>query len=382
MTTATIFAKKDYVSRDGQVPLYLRITINRKTFPIALEKRIRPEHWDDAGRQATRQHPNAQKFNILLLRIQTRADEILLDHELSGRPVTFESFKKEFGGNSPYDYYDLVETYKRQMKGSCSDEYLEKVTHVTNKLREFAPVLEIGYIDYNFLKRYQHHLATVRNNGKNTIHSNMRIFRRILKEGVNLKLIKENPFENFRLEKAKVHKDVLTIDELQKYEDLLKEGSLLEHMRNALCYFLLAVYTGRRYQDLQHFYEWTFNENHIRVTAMKRIRNQDVRKVVIIYLNDRIRAISDEIRKCRYIAMRNAQANEFLGQLNNLVGVEKKIRFHSARHTFNYINKKLASDLSVRKELLGHDNINSTMIYEHVDEDLLKAAMLKWNAIG
>lgn len=380
MITAAIIAKKDYVGRDGQVPLYLRLTINRKIYPIALDKRVRLAQWDEAGRQVIRSHPNALKFNISLQRIQARADEILLDHELTGRVVTPESFKKEFDGQSPYDYYELVENYKEQ--GTFSQEYKDKVTFVTNKLKNFSPKLELGQIDYTFLKRYQHHLAAVRKNGKNTIHSNMRIFRRILNEACRLQLIKQNPFEHFRLEKVRVHKDVLTVEELLKYEKLLKAGGLLEHMRKTLCFFLLAVYTGRRYQDLQQFHTWSFLPTHVRITSMKRSRNQDERKVITIYLNDRIRNIVEDILKHKYKADRNSQANEFLKQLNALIGVEKEIRFHSARHTFNYINKKLASDLSVRKELLGHDSINSTMQYEHTDEDLLKAAMLKWDGIG
>ncbi len=380
--SALIFAKKDYIGRDGCVPLYLRVTINGKPQnPISLDKRVSLEHWDHGSRSANRKHPNAIKFNVTLQRIQARADEILLDHELSGRPVTMESFRNEFSGQSAYDYYDLVNRYQSMLQGTCTEEYLKKVTFVTNKLRDFAPVLQLQNIDYNFLKRYAQHLATVRKNGKNTIHSNMRIFRRVLKEGIRQKLIKENPFDNFPLEKVKVQKEVLNLAELKRYEELL-QGDLVYYLRKTLCWFLLAVYTGRRYQDIQTFYDWSFSENHIRITAMKRIRNRDERKVVIIYLNDRIRAIVQEIREQRYMPLTNTQANKFLKQLNDLVGVEKKIRFHEARHTFNYINKTLASDLSVRRELLGHDNINSTMIYEHTDQEILRDAMLKWNAIG
>lgn len=379
--SALIFAKKDYVGRDGRVPLYLRLTINKRPQnPIPLDKRVDPRYWDDAHREAKPGFDNYQKLNVLLHRIQARADEIILDHELTGRPLSLESFKKELAGLSPYDYYDLVTAYCKNLRGSCSYEYIEKVGHVTNKLRDFSPVLDLQQIDYNFLKRYRHYLATVRGNGKNTIHSNMRIIRRILKDALRQKLIKENPFDNFPLEKVKVQKEVLDLQELKRYEDIL-HGELLPYLRKTLCWFLLAVYTGRRYQDIQKFYEWEFFDDHARIVQMKRTNNRDERKVTTLYLNNRIRAIVEDIRRNKYLPLSNTQANKFLKQLNDIIGVTKKIRFHSARHTFSYINKKLTSDLSVRKELLGHDSINSTMIYDHPDEELQIAAMKKWDAI-
>ena len=54
MNTVTIFAKKDYVSRDGTIPIYIRLTMNRKVHPpIYLEKRVTPAMWDDRRHQAS-----------------------------------------------------------------------------------------------------------------------------------------------------------------------------------------------------------------------------------------------------------------------------------------------------------------------------------------
>lgn len=380
MASAYIFAKKDYVGQDGLVPLYLRLTTGRKFYNINIQKRVLLAHWDDARRQAGPKHPNCNKLNRVLQQIQTRADEIILDHELSGRPITVDSFRKELGGHSPYNFYEVARRYIRQHQGVSSRAYVDKVEYVIGKLKLFRPTLELHEMNYAFLKDYQHWLATVRKNGKNTIHSNMRIIRRIYKEAVKEKLIRDNPFDHFKLERVKTQREVLTVDEIKTLEQLLQYG-LPYYLRKTLCWFLLALYTGRRYGDLVEFRNWKFYTDFIRIEQMKRVKGRDDRKIIMIYLNDKIRKILDDIRTNEYRPLSNAQANKFLKEVVSRAGIDKDLSFHCARHTFAFINKKLNSDLALRKELLGHDSINSTMVYDHTDGELLKEAMLKWNSI-
>ncbi len=381
MNTVTIFAKKDYVSRDGTVPIYLRLTMDRKVYsPIYLQRRVEPHLWDDHRREVKSAHPSAGKINLLLQRTLQRAQEILLDHEITGRVLSYESFVKEFAGLSPYDFYDVADDYSRVNRGIFSDEYQEKIRHVTNKLREFAPTLELHRVDYDFIKAYHQHLVVVRKNSKNTIHSNLRIVRRIFGEAVKRGLIKRNPFADFKLEKSKTSRESLTLEEVKLYEALLHTG-LPHYLRKTLCWFLLAIYSGRRYQDLQDFPNWIFYEDHVRLTQQKRIRGRDERKVILLYLNDKLRSIIQEIRANAYEPLTNAKAGQFLKQINAMVGMEKKITFHCARHTFATINKRLTQDLTVRRDLLGQDSINSTLIYDHTDASLLKEIMLKWNGL-
>lgn len=382
MDTVRIFAKLDYKSKDGTVPLYLRLTQNRKVHPpLNLGLRIDPAYWIQDTATVRPSHPLAQKLNLLLSRTLTRAQEILLDHALRERVLTYDNFVKEFSGLSPYDFYLVVDEYLSMNKGIFSFEYREKVRHVTNKLREFAPALELHQVDYDFIKRYTQHLATTRNNSKNTIHSNLRIIRRVFSEAVRRDLIKKNPFDGYRLEKMKTTRDILDVQEIQALEDLIHSSSLAPHLKKTLAWFLLAIYTGRRYQDLQHFNEWKFTESAVSIVQQKRVRGRDERKVITVYLNENIRRICELIRKENYGALSNTMANKFLKEITSLAAIEKHITFHGARHTFATLNKKLTEDLTVRRDLLGQDSINSTLIYDHVDPARLTEVMKGWEKL-
>lgn len=380
METVALFAKTDYVSRNGTVPIYLRLTIHRKVYPIRLEYRVHPQQWDDLRREVKPVNTLCSKMNLLLQRELMRANEILLDMKIRNRPITYEAFYNDFIGCNAYDYYNLVADYLASNKATFSFSYREKVRHVTNKLHTFKPDLLLHQIDYSFLKSYQQYMIGVRKNGKNTVHSNFRIMRRILNEAIKIKLLKENPFNFFKLEKAKVDRETLNVAELVKYEDLVHRP-LPYYLHKTLCWFLLACYTGRRYGDIVHYRDWVFYDDYIKIVADKRTTGRDEGKTVIVYMNDRIRKITALIDEKKYEPLTNAKANKFLKEVNAMAGITKHITFHCARHTFNHVHKELSADLALRKDLMGHDSIKSTMIYDHVDEGLMKSAMLKWNGL-
>ena len=59
-----------------------------------------------------------------------------------------------------------------------------------------------------------------------------------------------------------------------------------------------------------------------------------------------------------------------------LVGInDKKYTVHTLRHTFATYIYKQTKDILVVKEILGHETINATMIYSHIDNDDLKKAV-------
>ncbi len=395
MTSVTIFAKKDYVSSDGTVPLYLRLTIDRKVYPpLKLGKRTRPEHWDDHRARVNDRHPNFVKLNQLLDQLQRRADDVLLDHEISGRVLSYETFRREFSGLSPYDFYYAADRYIESMIGKKkSFLYLRKVKSVVAILKIYAPVLNLNQVDYAFIDKYMAYLRgdhlvtgteegetkTLKGNKTNSVITAMKILRRICTYAIKIKILKANPFEDVELKYLKTEKDYLTLDEFKRYEELL-DANLPYYLRKTLVWFLLACCTGRRWKDLESFYSWEFHKEHIKILQTKRISSRQGNKEIVLFLNDRIRRLVAIILDEKLPVITPA-ARGFLKQLSEMIGVKKTIGFHSGRHTFAGINKELTEDITVRKDLLGHDSVSSTLIYDHSNPTKLKAVMEKWDAL-
>jgi hypothetical protein len=92
MATITIKAHCDnYQPRvDGTAHLYLRITINRKSRLIPLHKYINPAHFDFTTKRvkAVKEEPNAKKLNRFLNEQETKIEDIILDLQAKGKPIT------------------------------------------------------------------------------------------------------------------------------------------------------------------------------------------------------------------------------------------------------------------------------------------------------
>lgn len=69
----------------------------------------------------------------------------------------------------------------------------------------------------------------------------------------------------------------------------------------------------------------------------------------------------------------NTNAN--LQRWVNAAGINKKITFHCARHTFAVMMLDLGTDIYTTSKLLGHRNITTTQIYAKVLDKNKQAAV-------
>lgn len=58
------------------------------------------------------------------------------------------------------------------------------------------------------------------------------------------------------------------------------------------------------------------------------------------------------------------------------------LKLHSFRHTFGTLLLAMGYDITVAKELLGHEDLNSTLRYSKADSRLLRDAMRNFDAMG
>jgi len=228
----SIFLRAERMKSNGEIPMYLRFTLNRKKVDISLKKYLSPKngtsikklellkpserlehyHWNSEKEQLTKGAINYDKVNYIITNEKKRAVDIILKYELHGKHITKELFKKEFTGNkginvSAHKYFS-EELEKR--KNSYSSETLRSYKSILSKLKEYKSQLELKDIDNSFIKNYEDYMLRPieeggKGNEKRTVANNMKIIKTFINIAINNgDLPKEiNPFENYKIIKLK-----------------------------------------------------------------------------------------------------------------------------------------------------------------------------------
>lgn len=241
-----------------------------------------------------------------------------------------------------------------------------------------------GYMTYLSRDRVQHQNSPNSDYGLNAASrarkiATIRSFYGYLTNKAHL--LRENPVKD--MDSPKLKKELpryLTLDESLR----LLEGVDGANQERDYCILTLFLNCGLRISELV-----ALNINDIQDEAMRVLGKGN--KVRIVYLND---ACQDALR--RYLAVRRpitgrdknalflSSRNERISRSSVHAMVKRRLAAagldaaqyssHKLRHTAATLMLQNGVDVRTLQEVLGHDNLNTTQIYTHVDNDDLRTA--------
>lgn len=218
-----------------------------------------------------------------------------------------------------------------------------------------------------------------------------KLYLRTLKSAFNTalrwQLVENNPFQ-----KIKAPKSVKSIPTYINEVDLTKICNVTKekYLKNL---FWFAFLTGARLSEILSL-KWSnvnLNEKVIAITNSKTFRTKN-KQDRVIPINEKLFDILLEMKRI------NTNENDFLfykvkgiklsadfvskkfKKAVRLAKLNDKIHFHSLRHSFASLIHQKGASLSVVKDLLGHQDIKTTLIYSHLSkENLVNAVSLIGN---
>ncbi|MDO7846244.1 site-specific integrase [Hymenobacter sp. M29] len=395
MATVKIVLREDKMNKAGEAPVYLRITKERQTTYISLELRVKPQDWDVVLCQVTGSYPNKKRVNNYLLQRKAEAMDTVLKKETKSH--SSEKLKKVIKGESSESFLKYYAKHLAKLEKAAKVNTLRKARSVYNKLEAYLGKRDLLFDDLTvaFLKQYEAHLRDDLGNSINTIHSDLKIFRKLIYDAIREDLVspERNPFLKFGLETEKTTKAHLTEEELDAIWMLpLKEGSKQWHHRNLFVF--AADAGGPRISDLLQLKWGNFSGTHITFTTQK------TNDIVSVKLRTRPLAILQLYRKetskpsnfvfefmrpgkdysdpwvlQKGLSAANAHINKNLKIIAERAGISKHISFHSSRHTFATRALTKGMDMESVSKLLGHNSIKTTQIYAKIVNGKLDQAM-------
>lgn len=297
--------------------------------------------------------------------------------ELSGKSVR--------KGGTPYPQIEgeieqvqqqrLKEIIKQQDKISIDDaRVVERYTrddtinaHLVRNAREYCKLSEEKQEIETWLRVQRTEDANTATIKPATQANYYRCFSGALNAAVRADIIPYNPFDKIAsVDKIRVPesaREYLTIDEIKR---LIATECKRENVKNA---FLFSCFCGLRISDI---YAITWGQITMDGEQMRlQLRMQKTKDP--LYL-----PISEQAQK--YMPQRGAAgANDKIFNLptgqscNNIIaewakaaGIEKKVTYHVSRHTFGTMMHTLGAETATIQKLMGHADIETTLIYAKI----------------
>ncbi len=372
--TTKMSLRRDRIKQDGSMPIVLRLYIGRgyKRYPINGIS-IMPEYFDNIKGIVKSSFEKCRDYNLLIKSANNRASEIILSYQVENKKLTFADFEALFLQKEKIcrisqmtDF--IIKEYNKQF----AKETLRFYKFQSKKLIRFAGDINLSDINESFIKKYENYLFNKLNNCKNTINKNKAFLRSILNKAVEHNFIKENIV--IKTNTIKGNREFLTLEELKTLEQFWITANLQNHQKNILQYFLFSCYTGLRFTDIK-----LLKYNNIDNNLITLFQHKTAEKVSIPLIK-KAKELLPPPTESPFVfrVITNQKTNAYLKEVVKLVGINKNISFHCARHTFATCSISLGIPIEVVSKLLGHTDIKTTQIYARILDDVKIREMQKW----
>ena len=232
-----------------------------------------------------------------------------------------------------------------------------------------------------FLENFKKYLLTKaltksgRKLSNNTAVSYFNRIKTTFKEAYMQRIITDNPATRVRsIKETNTKREYLTFEELQS---LSKTECEIPVLKKA---FLFSALTGLRHCDVKKLTwgEVSYEESIgwiIKYTQQKtkQAENLPISEQAVKLIDKNLQGIKAKGTNPEYKDERiffglayDCWANKKLKNWIIAAGIDKKITFHCARHTFATLQLSLNTDISTVSKMLGHQNLKTTQIYAKV----------------
>jgi integrase len=388
MVKTIIYIKKDKARSNGDCPIYIKVVFNRKSTTISTGKYISEERWkkSDNLRKLLRQDKEKtlkEFLDLFLLNIEKIHNQI----ERFQEDITIEEFKnrilgKQITETSPsllkiIDEHNLH--FSKLVKiGERSKASLQKYKRVmelikifNNKTYSSNDVL-IDKINSAYIYNLESYLKFESDyKGKTGIKNNSVVkyfknLKTICNYAIRMELIDKNPF-NIYNGKIKVEEAIfLTQEELENIENKTFKIDRLERVKDI---FLFSCYTGYAPVDAIKLTRKNVIQDTEKILWIKANRQKTNTKANVPILPPVLKIIN----KYQFYGdtllpkISNQKMNAYLKEIADIIGLEKKLTWYVARHTFA-TTVTLGNGIRIENvsAMLGHTTIKQTQHYAKI----------------
>ena len=366
--------RKGRVKKDGYGIIEAVISCKGERSMFSTGKKVLYEDWDEKRQKVKGRGEFVTLINQYLLEVQNKL--LRLEKEMVGSGVVLSAFSLSEAYKGKIDSLKsktLLEVFQKhndfnkELIGiSIAKSTWGDFDYGYRLMREFMKTKlqrkDISLTEVNLEFAGGFHVYLLSKMKQNTFIKYMKLLNKIMRQAVSNGYIAYNPVQLYKVEKEPVDIEFLTEEELRRVINFDTELPRLEKARDL---FVFSCFTGLSYIDIktltkEHFETdgsgrvW-IKKKRVKTGVLSRIPLLPVAKMILEKYKggDKILPIQDP-----------TDINLYLKDIAILCKIDKRITFHTARHTFA-TTVTLANNISLEvvAKMMGHTNTRMTSHY-------------------
>lgn len=375
------YLKTNEKNVDGRCPVMGRLTVGRSESVFSAKCSVAASLWT-AGRAKGK---SAEAVAINRQLDEYRASTIAIYREQSAirEQITAEEIKclllgMAAGQETLLDYFHaFIEQFEKRVgvnrSAKSAQTYHCTYNHLAHFLSQRLRLSDIPFtaLDRSFIDKFDLYLRTGRCLAPRSIVLYMTRLHTVVNKAIAAGIITADPFAGYEPPRPERKRRYLTREELKGLMTTPLPASRLYLVRDL---FLFSCYTGISYGDMCRLTVNNLETAEDGTVWIKAVREKTSMEFEVplldlpLHIVDKYRDIMPDGKLLPMYG--NAELNKGLKCLAAACGIDRKLTFHMARHTYaTEIALSHGVPMETVSRMLGHSRVDTTQIYAKVTDD-------------
>ena len=362
-----VFNRKKRLNKRGMALVQVEAYLNRKKMYFSTKIYLKPEQWD-AKRKMVKNHPNANVLNRMLYENIAAIEQTELGLWQQGKSISLDLLKnsidKPLSNGRSFLTFFKEEIANSSLKESTRQNHLSTL----ELLQEFKKEVLFTDLTFEFVSSFDNYLQS-KGYHLNTIAKHMKHLKRYINVAINKEYmdIQKYAFRKYKIKSIEGSHTHLAPEELHKFENLQLTGryTRLQKTKDA---FLFCCYAGLRYSDFTNLTSANIVEFHQETWIIyKSVKTgMEVRLPLYLLFEGKgiqiLQRYKDDFNSF-FKLKDNSNINKELNILAGLAKIDKRVSFHTARHTNATLLLYNGANITTVQKLFGHKSVKTTNGY-------------------
>lgn len=365
-----VYNRKKQLNKKGMALIQVEAYLNRKKMYFSTKIYLKPDQWD-AKRRMVKNHLNADGLNRMLYEFIAAIEQKELGLWQQKKEISLELLKdlidKPIGNEYSFLAFFRDEINNSSLKDSTKQNHLSTL----ELLQEYKKDLAFADLTFEFVSSFDNYLQT-KGYHLNTIAKHMKHLKRYVNVAINKEYmdIQKYAFRKYKIKSVEGRHTHLSPEELLKMEKLQLKGRFLK-LEKSKDAFLFCCYAGLRYSDFINLTAANVIEYHQETWLIYKSVKTGIEVRLPLYLLfegkgliilERYKNDLNDFFKLK----NNSNVNKDLNTLAKLAEIDKRISFHTARHTNATLLIYGGANITTVQKLLGHKSVKTTQVYANI----------------